>query len=82
MISPSTGRIDRERKLPIDARERVAHVWLVDPLARMVEVFRLDGESYRLVVTRGGTDRVRLEPFNALELELEALWPTPESEPK
>jgi Uma2 family endonuclease len=82
VISPSSARIDRELKLPIYARERVAHVWLVDPLARMVEVFRLDGESYRLVVTRGGSDRVRLEPFHALELELEALWPTPAGEAK
>jgi hypothetical protein len=30
-----------------------------------------------LVVTRGGTDSVRLEPFGAIELELHALWPTP-----
>jgi hypothetical protein len=43
----------------------------------MVEVFRLDGDGYRLVVTRGGDDRVRLEPFGAYELELAALWPTP-----
>jgi hypothetical protein len=48
----------------------------------MVEVFRLDGDGYRLVVTRGGTDRVRLEPFGAIEIELEALWPTPMAEPK
>lgn len=52
-------------------------MWLVDPLERMVEVYRLDGDGYRLVVTRGGTDRVRLEPFGAIEIELEALWPTP-----
>lgn len=77
VISPGSERIDRERKLPIYARERVPHVWLVNPLERMVEVFRLDGDGYRLVVTRGGTDRVRLEPFHAIEIELEALWPTP-----
>jgi hypothetical protein len=53
-----------------------------DPLERMVEVFRLDGDGYRLVVTRGGTDRVRLEAFGAVEIELEALWPTPLPEPK
>jgi len=40
-------------------------------------IYRLDGDGYRLVVTRGGTDTVRLEPFGAVELELEALWPTP-----
>jgi Uma2 family endonuclease len=77
VVSPGSERIDRERKLPIYARERVAHVWLVDPLERMVEVYRLDGDGYRLIVTRGGTDRVRLEPFAEFELELEALWPTP-----
>jgi len=46
----------------------------------MIEVYRLDGEGYRLVVTRGGTDRVRLEPFAAIEIELDALWPTPPDE--
>jgi Uma2 family endonuclease len=82
VVSPGSERIDRERKLPIYGRERVSHVWLVNPLERMVEVFRLDGDGYRLVVTRGGTDRVRLEPFGAIEIELEALWPTPMAEPK
>lgn len=62
--------------LPVYAREHVSHVWLVDPLERMVEVYRLDGDGYRLVVTRGGNDAVRLEPFGAVELELRALWPT------
>ncbi len=82
VVSPGGERLDRERKLPIYARERVPHVWLVDPLERMVEVYRLDGDGYRLVVTRGGSERVRLEPFAAIELELDALWPTPTSESK
>ncbi len=82
VISPGSERIDRERKLPIYARERVTHVWLVNPLERMVEVFRLDGDGYRLVVTRGGDDRVRLEPFAAVELELAALWPSVVTESK
>lgn len=77
VLSPGRARVDRQRKLPIYARERVTHVWLVDPLERMIEVYRLDGDNYRVLETRGGTDRVRLEPFQALELELEALWPTP-----
>lgn len=82
VISPGSARIDRERKLPIYARERVTHVWLVDPLERMVEVYRLDGDGYRVVVTRGGEDRVRLEPFAAVELELAALWPSVVTESK
>ena len=44
------------------------------PRAKSVEVFRLDGEGYRFVGASGGTDVVRLEPFDAIELELGALW--------
>jgi len=79
VLSRSTALVDRRLKLPLYAREKVAHVWLVDPIARSVEVFRLDGESYRLVVTRGEDEVVRLEPFDAIELELGALWPRPTS---
>ncbi len=77
VLSPSTARIDRELKMPIYSREQVPHVWLVHPTDRTVEVYRLDGDGYRLVVTRGGDQVVRLEPFAAIELELSALWPQP-----
>jgi Uma2 family endonuclease len=46
VVSPGSERIDRERKLPIYARERVSHVGVVNPLERMVEVYRLDGNGY------------------------------------
>lgn len=74
VLSPSTARLDRAAKLPVYAREGVKHVWLVDPESRMLEVFRLEGGHYSLRVTHSGTDRVRAEPFEALELELAALW--------
>lgn len=74
VLSPSTARLDRAAKLPVYAREGVKHVWLVDPEARMLEVFRLEGAHYSLRVTHSGTARVRAEPFEALELELAALW--------
>jgi Uma2 family endonuclease len=75
VLSPSTSLLDRRRKLPIYAREGVAHVWLVDPKARSVEVFRLSEGSYLYVAVHGEDERVRLEPFAAVELELSALWP-------
>ena len=34
VISPSTGRLDRSRKMGVYAREGVRHLWFVDPLAR------------------------------------------------
>ncbi len=75
VLSPSTALVDRQRKLPIYARERVSHLWLVDPRIRTVEVYRLDGESYRFVGAHGERELARIEPFAAIELELGALWP-------
>ena len=42
VLSPSTAPTDRAEKLPIYSREGVGHVWLVDPVARTLEVFELD----------------------------------------
>ncbi len=74
VLSPSTRRHDRALKLPVYREHGVAHVWLVDPEARLLEVLRLDGGSYRLVATHAGEAVVRVEPFDAIELELGALW--------
>jgi Uma2 family endonuclease len=74
VLSPSTARVDRVLKVPVYARARVAYVWLVTPAEQTLEVLRLDGESYRLIVTFGGDAVVRAEPFDAVELELSPLW--------
>lgn len=74
VLSPSTHKLDRSKKLPVYQRERVAHVWLVEPTARTLEIFRLDGDSYRWIVTYTDDERCRAEPFDAIELELGALW--------
>jgi len=80
VISPSTGDVDRAEKVPIYARECVAHVWLVDPLLRTLEVLRLDGPTYRLIATWRGDATVRAEPFDAIELDLGFLWARVEPE--
>jgi Uma2 family endonuclease len=74
VLSPSTSAMDRIDKLPIYAREGVLHVWLIDPLQRTLEVFRLDGATYRLVATHRDDVVVHAEPFDAVGLELGALW--------
>ena len=74
VVSLSTEAIGRGEKLPIYARERVGHAWLVDPIIRTLEVFRLDGEGWRLAGTWRDDAKVRAEPFDAIELELAALW--------
>ena len=54
VLSSPTGGLDRAHKVPLYAREGIAHVWLVDPTNRTLEVFRLDGNTYRLVATHAG----------------------------
>ena len=81
VVSPSTTRIDRKRKMPIYAREQVAHLWLVDPLARTLEVLRLEGGRWSVLAVHAGDERVRAEPFDAIELELSSWWAGPEETP-
>jgi Uma2 family endonuclease len=72
--SPSTAALDRGPKLALYARQRVAQVWMIEPVSRTLEVLRLDGDTYRIVMVASGTDHVRAEPFDAIELDLSILW--------
>jgi Uma2 family endonuclease len=74
VVSPSTGRFDRIKKLPFYATQGIGHAWLVDPLQRTLEVFRNQGGRWTLLSTHADEDKVRAEPFDAIELELSALW--------
>ena len=74
VLSPSTEAIDRADKMPIYAREGVGHVWLVDPVTRTLEAFQREGERWLLLGTWRNEALVRVEPFEAFELELAGLW--------
>ena len=56
VLSRSTEARDRDEKLTIYHREGVAHVWLVSPTLRTVEVFRR-GPSTRCRSTSPGCGR-------------------------
>lgn len=61
--------------MPVYAREGVRHAWLVDPGAKTLEVYTLDAEGrWGEPVRSGGAEIVRAVPFDALGLELSALW--------
>ncbi len=74
VLSESTRRRDKGPKMRIYAREGVRHLWHVDPLARTLDVFRLQGGDWLLVGSFAGEERIRAEPFEAIELELALLW--------
>lgn len=75
VVSPRTRKYDRTDKLRIYARERVGWTWIVDPLARTLEVLRLGGDGHWIVLAAHRDDaRIRAEPFDAIELDLSILW--------
>jgi hypothetical protein len=60
--------------VPDIAGWRVPFVWLVDPAARTLEVLRLEGESWMVAGNYGGDEKVHAPMFEAVELDLSALW--------
>ena len=74
VLSPSTERLDRGAKMRVYRRERIPHVWLLNPIAQTLEVYRLEGERYSLLDTSEGDAVIRAEPFDAVELPLAVLW--------
>jgi Uma2 family endonuclease len=81
ILEPTSVVIDRSRKLPLYARAGVGHIWLVDPLTRTLEVYRLLEEHWLLVATHGGDEPVRAEPFQELEIDITEWWLDPEAPP-
>jgi Uma2 family endonuclease len=75
VLSPSTERFDRIRKMRVYARERVQYVWLLNPTLKTLEVYVVD-ESSRLALADSfeGDEKIRAIPFDALELDLAQLW--------
>jgi len=74
VLSPSTARKDRARKLPLYGKLGVPHAWLVDPVAKTVEILRFENGHWILLGTFGDDERMRAEPFDAVEIELAPLW--------
>jgi len=74
VLSISTEAIDRGKKLRIYAREGVLHAWLIDPIAHALEVMSLDAGRWARLERYEGEAKVRAAPFDAIEVELGALW--------
>jgi Uma2 family endonuclease len=74
VISPSTAALDRVKKVSVYAREGVSHAWMVDPIAQTIEVMRLENGRWTIITTCAESGVVRLEPFDAIELDLTLLW--------
>jgi Uma2 family endonuclease len=70
----SARGLDRVKKQRVYPRAGVSHVWHIDPDARTFEVFRREREGWTLVLEAEGSECVRAQPFEAIELDLARLW--------
>jgi Uma2 family endonuclease len=80
VLSPSTAILDRTRKQDIYREQGVAWLWFVDPAARTLEVLNGTEHGWIVAGTFGGEGEVRVPPFDAVAIDIGALWdltPTP-----
>jgi Uma2 family endonuclease len=74
VLSPSNRRWDVLKKFPFYARVSVPWLWVVDPSARTLEIRALRDGQWTQVSAHGDEDRVRLPPFEGVEIPLARMW--------
>lgn len=74
IVSPSTSRRDRTLKRDRYAAKNVRHYWIVDPLSRSLECYRLREKTYQHLFTKTEDATVEHADFPGLRLDLAALW--------
>ena len=74
ILSPSTASKDREVKMPLYAHYGVAFAWLLDPRARTLEAYQLEGDAWQEIGRYSGADKAAVPPFEAVTLDLDGLW--------
>ena len=74
ILSTWTARQDRTTKAALYARFAIPHYWIVDPEARMIELYGTEGDSYRLVKKESGEATIDPALFPGLEIRLAEVW--------
>ncbi len=74
ILSPSRPAYDRLTKARRYAARGVPHYWIVDPEARTVECFRMEGGAYRLDASAANREDLVVPSFTGLTIPLAGLW--------
>jgi Uma2 family endonuclease len=77
VMSPATASHDRRVKMPAYATHAVSHAWIVEPVLKTIEVYRLENARWSLLATYGEGDKMRGEPFEAIEIDLARIFASP-----
>ena len=66
--------------MEVYAREGVSYLWLVNPIHRTLESYRLVASRWTLLATFVGDQTVPAEPFEAVALDISRWW-VPDAKP-
>jgi Uma2 family endonuclease len=72
--SASTARVDSVAKLRVYHRCGVPHYWICDPDTETLLVYRWSEAGYVAVLSAQRGERVRAEPFDAIEIAVGVLF--------
>jgi Uma2 family endonuclease len=75
LFSPAESRHDILVKKPYYAKIGVQHHWMVDVAARVVLAYRLEKGHWVELGTWGDETDARIEPFDAVPLDVRGWWP-------
>lgn len=74
ILSPGTRNYDLTVKRRFYSEIGVPHLWYVDVDARNLEVSRLSDGKWLELATYDADEKVRAEPFEAIEIDLSSWW--------
>lgn len=74
VLSPSKPKFDLGAKFDVYQRNGVPHYWILDPMSERLRVHRWTGEGYLVVLNAHRGQRVRAEPFDAIEISVGELF--------
>jgi Uma2 family endonuclease len=80
IISPSNASNDTVKKKRIYHQHQVPHYWLLDPAQETLSVLRWSPDGYIEVLSALRGERVKAEPFDAIELQVGVFFGDDEEE--
>jgi Uma2 family endonuclease len=75
VLSPSTEKYDRADKQRIYATYMVDHVWHVNPITKLLEVYKRQDKAWLQTHVFKDQEIVSAPPFESLSFNLGLLWP-------
>ena len=74
IVSPATEERDKGYKKSLYSRYGVREYWIIDPKARMVEVYTQDREGFRIVEAFGPDTMIESPLLPALQVGVNELF--------